>query len=160
VSGVKDLTADGDHQIAIETLPAVSADPRYSAIDAADLSVLVLDDTDAGIAVGAVSGGTSESGDQATFHVVLLSKPTAKVVLPIFSSDTTEATVPASVTFEPEAWNEPQAVLITGVDDALPDGNQPYQITFGAAVSDDEAYAGRMPSALDLTNIDNDSGGQ
>jgi hypothetical protein len=159
VSGVKDLTADGDHQVAIETLPAISSDARYSAIDAADLPVRVLDDTDAGIAVGAVSGDTSESGARATFHVVLLSRPTAKVVLPIFSSDTTEASVPASVTFEPDAWNEPQAVVITGVDDALMDGSQPYKITFGAVVSDDEAYAGRSVSALNLINVDNDSDG-
>lgn len=160
ISGVKDLTADGDHEVAIETLPAVSTDERYSGIDAADVSVWVLDDTDAGIVVGDVSGNTSESGGQATFHVVLLSKPTAKVVLPMSSSDTTEGTVPASLTFEPDAWNEPQAVTVTGVEDELPDGNQPYQIKFGAIVSDDEVYAGRVPSALNLMNIDNDSAGQ
>ena len=160
VSGVKDLTADGDHLVAIETLPAVSTDARYSGLNAADVSVWVLDDTDAGIVVGAVSGNTSEGGGQAKFYVVLASKPTAKVVLPMSSSDITEGTVPASLTFEPDAWSEPQAVTITGVDDQLVDGNQPYQIEFGAVASNDEAYAGLVVPALNLSNVDNDSAAQ
>jgi hypothetical protein len=159
VSGVKDLTADGDHLVAIETLPAVSTDARYSGINAADVSVWVLDDTEGGIVVGAVSGNTSEAGAQAKFYVVLTSKPRAKVVIPLFSSDTTEGTVPVELIFDSSNWTEPQAVTIMGVDDALVDGNQTYQITFGATVSDDEVYAGRTLSPVELLNLDNDSGG-
>ncbi|HEX2876162.1 MAG TPA: hypothetical protein VHP33_33150 [Polyangiaceae bacterium] len=159
VSGVKDLTADGDHLIAIETLPAVSSDARYAGINAEDVSVWVLDDTEGGIVVGAVSGNTSEAGAQAQFYVVLTSKPTAKVVIPLFSSDLTEGTVPPELTFDPSDWSEPKAVTIVGVDDAVTDGSQKYQIMFGSAVSDDEVYAGRVLSPIDLVNLDNDSAG-
>lgn len=159
VSGVKDQTADGDHAVVIETLPAISKDGRYAGIDAEDLAVWVLDDTDAGIAVGAVSGNTTEAGGQAKFYVVLTSKPTAKVVIPTFSSDTTEGTVAPELVFDPSNWSEPQAVTITGVDDALVDGSQKYQITFGATVSDDKVYAGRILQPIQLSNVDNDSAG-
>ena len=159
VSGVKDQTADGDHAVAIETLPAISKDARYAGIDAEDLAVWVVDETDAGIAVGAVSGNTTEAGGQAKLYVVLTSKPTAKVVIPTFSSDTTEGTVAPELVFDPSNWSEPQAVTIIGVDDALADGNQKYHITFGSTVSDDEVYAGRALSPVDLLNLDNDSGG-
>jgi hypothetical protein len=159
VSGVKDLTADGDHLIAIETLPAVSTDARYAGINAEDVSVWVLDDTEGGIVVGAVSGNTSEAGAQATFYVVLTSKPTAKVVIPLFSSDLTEGTVPAELTFDASDWSEPKAVTIVGVDDAVADGSQKYQIMFGSAVSDDEVYAGRVLSPIELFNLDNDDAG-
>lgn len=159
VSGVKDLTADGDHLVAIETLPAVSADARYAGINVEDVSVWVLDDTEGGIVVGAVSGNTSEAGAQAKFYVVLTSKPTAKVVIPLFSSDTTEGTVPVELIFDPNDWSEPKAVTIVGVDDALSDGSQKYQITFGPTVSDDEIYAGRTLSPIELFNLDNDGAG-
>lgn len=159
VSGVKDQTADGDHAVAIETLPAISKDGRYAGIDAEDFAVWVLDETDAGIAVGAVSGNTTEAGGQAKFYVVLTSKPTAKVVIPTFSSDTTEGTVAPELVFDPSNWSEPQAVTITGVDDALVDGSQKYQITFGATVSDDKVYAGRILQPIQLSNVDNDSAG-
>lgn len=160
VSGVKDQTADGDHLVTIETLPAVSNDVYYRGINPADLSVWVLDDTEGGIVVGAISGNTSEAGAQAKFYVVLTSKPTAKVVIPLFSSDLTEGSVPPELVFDPSAWGEPQAVTVTGVDDALPDGNQKYQITFGKTVSDDQIYAGRTLSPIELSNLDNDSAGQ
>jgi hypothetical protein len=81
------------------------------------------------------------------------------VVIPLFSSDTTEGTVPVELIFDSSNWTEPQAVTIMGVDDALVDGNQTYQITFGATVSDDEVYAGRTLSPVELLNLDNDSGG-
>lgn len=157
IVGETDLVADGAHQVTIATLPAISNDARYQGFDAADFEILVLDDTDVGITVGAQSGSvTTESGGTATFNIVLNSMPTGSVTIPLTSSDLTEGTVPQSVTFEPADWSEPQSVTVTGVDDNLLDGNQPYKIVLGAAVSTDASYAGIVPADVRLTNVDND----
>ena len=64
-----------------------------------------------------------------TFTVVLTSQPTAAVTIELSSSDPTEGTVPASITFAPAAWNVAQTVTVTGVDDALAsDGDVAYTI--------------------------------
>lgn len=158
VKGVTDLVADGEHLVTIVTLPAVSKDPRYMSFDAADFEVSVLDDTDTGITVRPDVGLiTDETGGAAVFYVVLNSMPTASVTIPFSSNDLTEGVVaPASVTFTRDGWNEPHAVTITGVDDQILDGTQPYKIVSGAAVSDDPSYAGLQPESVHVTNVDND----
>ena len=54
------------------------------------------------------------------------------------SSDTTEGTVsPASLTFTPANWNAPQTVTVTGVNDAVDDGDIAYTIVTAPATSTD-----------------------
>ena len=51
------------------------------------------------------------------------------MTIALSSSDTTEGTVsPASLTFTTANWNVAQTVTVTGVDDALVDGNVAYTI--------------------------------
>ena len=120
-----------------------------------------IDNDSPGIRVTPTSGlNTTESGGTATFDVVLESQPTANVTIALASSDLTEGTVDqASLTFTPANWNSPQTVTVTGVDDAVADGNQPYSITIAAAVSADSGYAGIDPPDVAATNIDNDTAG-
>ncbi len=89
---------------------------------------------------------TTEAGGKATFTVTLNTQPTADVTIPVSSSDTTEGTVStASLTFTPANWNVPQTVIVTGVDDAIVDGDVAYTIVLGAATSADPAYNGLDP---------------
>jgi len=158
VVGVRDLVADDGNTVIIETLPAVSTDPRYTGLDAPDFDVFVINETDAGIVVGPAAGGvTAEPGTTTTFNIVLTSRPTATVTIPLSSSDLTEGTVPASIVFEPNDWNVPHPVTVTGVDDQLADGTQSYQIITGSAVSTDLHYSGLDPADVALSNLDNDS---
>src|SRR6185295_11844680 len=53
----------------------------------------------------------------------------------------------------------PQTVTITGVNDDVADGNQPYNIVTAAATSTDAKYNGLNPSDVSVTNTDNDSAG-
>ncbi len=117
------------------------------------------DDDVAGVTVNPTSGlTTTEAGGTATFTVVLTSQPTANVTVGLSSSDLTEGTVaPASVTFTAVNWNVAQTVTVTGVDDALVDGNIAYTILTSAAVSTDPAYSGLNPSDVSATNIDDDT---
>lgn len=156
IVGVTDEVADGAHPVTIVIEPAVSEDPSYSGIDVDDLEISVLDDTDAGITMGAQHGVTSEAGGTATFNVVLNSRPTAAVAIPLSSSDPSEASVVEMVTFEPGEWNLPHTVTVTGVDDELKDGDQPYDIVPGAAVSEDPSYDGLVPASVHFSNVDDD----
>jgi hypothetical protein len=114
---------------------AGSSDPIYAAIDPADVAVTNADDDAAGITVTPVAGSAPpRRAVRASFTVVLTSQPTADVVIPVASSDTTEGTVSAaSLTFTAADWNVPQTVTVTGVDDLVDDGDIAYGVVVGAA---------------------------
>ncbi len=78
-----------------------------------------------GISVDPTSGlTTTEAGGTATFTVVLDTQPTSDVAVGLSSSDLTEGTVgPDSLTFTSGNWNVAQTVTVTGVDDAVADGD-------------------------------------
>jgi hypothetical protein len=109
----------------------MSTDGNYNGRDPADVTVSNTDNDSAGITVSAISGKTNEGGGQATFTVVLNSQPTADVVLHFDSNDKTEGLVDkTSLTFTAMNWNGTQTVTVTGVNDDLADGEQPYAIVF------------------------------
>src|SRR5262249_37871372 len=63
VAGVDDAFADGAVAYTILTAPAVSADPAYNGLDAADVAVTNADNETPGITVSPVSGlTTTEAG--------------------------------------------------------------------------------------------------
>ena len=103
---------------------------------------------------------TSEDGQQATFTVVLDTRPTADVTIGVSSSDTTEGTVsPSSLTFNSTNWDVPQTVTVTGVNDPDVDGPVAYTAVLAAAVSADADYNGVNPADVSLVNADDESGG-
>lgn len=80
-----------------------------------------------GIAVSETDGNTvvSEDGTNDTFTVALAAQPRSNVVIDVTSSNTDEATVsPASLTFTPANWDQPQSVTVTGIPDSQIDGDQ------------------------------------
>ncbi|MBK9745744.1 MAG: CSLREA domain-containing protein [Chloroflexi bacterium] len=161
VTGVDDAVVDGDIGYTITTAAAVSSDANYNGMDAADVSVTNTDDDTAGITVTPTSGLiTGEAGSADTFTVVLDSEPTADVTIDLTSSDTSEGTVaPTQLTFTNANWNAAQTVTVTGVDDALVDGNIAYTITTAAAVSADAHYSGMDAADVSVTNTDDDTAG-
>src|SRR5262249_18301627 len=130
VVGVDDTISDGNQTYTVISSNTSSTDPAYANLPVADVSVTNLDNDVAGITVDPTSGLlVSEFGDTDTFTIVLDTAPTGNVTIGLSSSDTTEATVsPASVTFTPANWNVPQTVTVTGVNDNLADGTQPFTI--------------------------------
>ena len=145
VTGVNDVVDDGDISYAIVTAAATSADPNYNLFDAANVLVTNTDNDVTGITVTPTSGlTTTEAGGTATYTIVLTSQPTADVTIAVSSSDTTEGTVsPSSLTFTPANWNIPQTVTVTGVNDAVDDGDILYSIINAPATSADASYNGR-----------------
>jgi prepilin-type N-terminal cleavage/methylation domain-containing protein len=77
---------------------------------------------------------TTEAGGGASFTIVLSAAPTDDVMIGLSSSDTSEGTVsPASVTFTTADWSSAQNIIVTGVDDALIDGDISFAIVTAAA---------------------------
>src|SRR5205085_2365081 len=130
---------DGDVGYTITTGAASSTDGVYDGMAVGDVSVTNTDNDTAGVTVSPTSGlTTSEAGGTATFTVVLDSQPTADVTISIASSDATEGTVSTSLlTFTSANWNLAQTVTVTGVNDAVDDGDIGYTIVTGAASSAD-----------------------
>src|SRR5205823_3794306 len=103
---------------------------------------------------------TTEAGGTATFTVKLNSQPTGTVIIGLTSSDPAEGTVaPASLTFTAANWNTLQTVTVTGVNDAVADGNHVYTIVTAASVSPDPAYNHPHSPHVALTNLDDDAVG-
>ena len=109
-----------------------------------------------GITVTPTSGlTTTEAGGASSFSVVLNTMPAAPVRIDLSSSDPDEGTVSAtSLFFDSTNWNVPQTVTVTGVNDAVVDGNQAYTIVLASAVSADPSYAGIDPADVAVTNAD------
>ncbi len=130
-----------------------------------DVITCTITNNDIGINIDPTSGLlTSESGlPTASFTVVLDAVPTDNVSLTLLSSDTTEGTIDkSSLTFTPANWFLPQTVTITGVDDFIADGPQPYNISITNINSSDLDYGGLNPldfPKVNVTNADNDSPG-
>ena len=103
---------------------------------------------------------TTEAGGQATFSVVLTTVSADNVTIGLSSNNTAEGTVaPPSLTFTPGNALTPQVVTITGVDDAIDDGDVNYTILTAAAVSPDTDYNGLDPRDVSVTNEDDDAVG-
>ena len=119
------------------------------------------DDDTAGITVTPTSGlTTTEAGGTATFTIVLNSQPTADVTIGVSSNDATEGTVSAaSVTFTSANWNTPQTITVTGVSDAIDDGDVAYSIVTAEAASGDPNYDRLDASNVSVTNTDDDTAG-
>ena len=151
------ISDDGAAESA-EAFTVLLHDPAFAAI-AKDTGTGTINDNDsvvtAGYTLGAVSGHTTEAGQTATFTVALSSAPSADVTVTVGSGDTSEGTAtPVTLTFTTVNWATPQTVTVTGVDDALIDGNIAYQANLTAA-SADNSYQG-LTGHVSVTNDDND----
>jgi hypothetical protein len=157
VTGVDDAVQDGNQPYTVRIGPATSTDANYSGRSGDSVAVSNLDNDIASIIVSPAAGHTKEPSVSTTFTIVLNAQPTAPVTIPLSSSDTTEGTLAVSqVVFTTTNWNAPQTITVTGVDDSVQDGNQPYNIITGSALSTDLNYNGVNGDDVALVNDDND----
>ncbi|NNC68062.1 MAG: hypothetical protein HKN83_08525 [Gammaproteobacteria bacterium] len=99
---------------------------------------------------------TTEAGGTATFTVALNTLPTDNVDITLISSNAAEGNVnPATLTFTTANGTQLQTVTVTGMDDALLDGDVAYTIMTTAA-SNDADYAAIDPADVAVTNTDNE----
>ena len=162
VTGVNDDDADGNQVYKVILGAAVSPDASYNGKDPIDVDLSNTDNDSVGVTVTPTTGlVTTESGGQATFSVVLKTRPLGDVTFNVASSRPTEGTVSAgTVSFSATAWNSPKTITITGINDDAADGNQPYTIVIGPGISNaDSKYNGIDPDDVTVSNTDNDTAG-
>lgn len=163
LEGVDDDIQDGNQTstITIQIDPTRS-DPMFATLAAKSFPCVILDnDNIPRIVVLETNGFTQvdESESEDTVFVSLGTAPTSEVNINIGIDDITEVSVtPSSLTFTPENWFIPQAIIVNGLDDELVDGSQKTNLTFSAAAStSDQNYAGASPVVIEITTTDNDA---
>ena len=90
----------------------------YDHVTTADeVIVAILDDDTAGVTVAPTTLTITE-GDESAYTVVLTSRPAANVTITPTSGDEDVATLsPATLTFVPDNWNQPQTITVTAEHD-------------------------------------------
>ena len=159
LTGVDDSDVDGDVPYNID-IQVRSSDAGYNGIAVAPVAAVNQDnDTPPapGITVSPTGGlTTSEDVTTATVSIVLESQPTSVVVIDVSSSNIMEGTVqPPSLEFTTTNWNAAQEITVTGVDDAVVDGDVNYNIEF-TVQSNDADYDGMSIAPVSVVNQDND----
>ncbi|MGK5091234.1 hypothetical protein WDW89_04355 [Deltaproteobacteria bacterium TL4] len=117
-----------------------------------------LDVSTAGIEVSEITNNTNEDGTLAFFTVKLTSKPTSPVTFNVSSSNPNEGqVVPKTLEFTPENWDQLKTVIVVGVKDQTPDGDQNYTIVLSPVISADPGYADFDPADVAVVNEDDGS---
>ncbi|MEB3827610.1 Calx-beta domain-containing protein [Phormidium sp. CCY1219] len=148
-----DAIAEGDETVEL----TLQTGENYQLGDSTTTTLTIIDNDTAGVTVSPTSGDTNENGTTATFDFVLDTQPTADVTVELTNTEPSEGTLSTnSLTFTPDNWNQPQTVTVTGIDDAVADGNTEYQIETLVS-SADSNYDGLDPSDVTIVNVDKDS---
>jgi hypothetical protein len=155
VTGVVNDVVVGNLPYSINLGPTSSADTFYSGLTPSSVGVTNLETMSPGITVSPTSGlTTNDAGGTTSFSVVLTSQPTANVIIPVASSNPSVGDPSVTLlTFTPANWNNPQTVTVTGVVSAVASANTGYAIQFGPTVSADAQCQALVPSAVNITNL-------
>ena len=164
VTGVDDVLADGNQNTTITiSVDDANSDDAFDPLSDQTVSATTVDDDVAGFTIVESGGSTSvnESGTTDTFTVVLDAQPLTNVELTVVSGDTGEATaLPTPLVFTTGNWDTAQTVTVTGVDDALADGNQNTTITVSVDdANSDDAYDPLADQTVSATTVDDDVAG-
>ena len=161
VTGIDDDIPDRDVIYRIVTSAATSEDKTYHNLDSSDVIGVNRDNESPAVVISSQHDLlTSENGSTVAIEVVLTSKPLADVTIDLDSSDPSEGVVDQpTLLFTSGNWNIAQTVTITGVDDAIDDGDQVYSIITSPTASLDRIFSGRSVSDVTLTNTNDDVAG-
>ena len=147
-----DNEADNTYEIIVKAIDPVG----LTVTQTVTIQINDLNDT-FGVEVTQTDIQTTESGETASIGFVLITQPTANVIIGLSLSDTTEGSLSTSqLTFTPDNWNTAQTISINGVDDGLTDGEVTYQLITANSVSGDSTYNGLVIDDVTLTNIDDE----
>lgn len=155
VVGVDDSLVDGNQAYTVNVGPTVSDDTDYVGLTQSVKVTNQDDDTAYIVPTPGYMGTTTEQGGSATFGIALHSQPTLDVTLTVTSSDTNEGKVStSSLKYTTSNWATPQNITVTGVNDAIADGDKSYTIAIkGNTTEPNYQYAS---TTLTLTNKDED----
>ena len=154
VCAVDDAIDEETHYSTI-TQQTSSQDANYQSVAVPGIAVTLTDNDTAGVSVAPVTLSTTENGKDATYTLVLMSKPTANVTITMG----TDAQVQSlnAVSFTPSTWDQPQTVTVRAVDDEVDEnGNHASTITHDA---NGGGYGAITIADVTVSIGDNDSAG-
>lgn len=98
----------------------------------------------------------SQMTSQATVGIRLRTKPTGNVTVAFPGIDTTETSLDkTTLTFTPQSWDVYQNVIISGVDDRVPDGDIIYNLAAKVSETADPKYK-QQSTNIEIKNLDDD----
>ncbi|MBL8817577.1 MAG: S8 family serine peptidase [Planctomyces sp.] len=152
IDAIDDDVVDGPVMVRIE-----ASEVRYGG---GFTELIVRDNDGPWFRVDSTGGETivSEQNSTDMLSVVLTQAPLSDVVLKVVVSDPTEVDVDqAELIFTALNWNQPQQLLLTGVDDALFDGPQTSFVeVFVDPSRSDSAYHELDAEVVSVVNLDNE----
>ena len=147
---------DGNQAYTVTVGPSTSKDANYVGLSQVVKATNNDDDSAYIVVTPAGQGTTTEKGGTAVFSLSLHSQPTANVTLTFTTSDPAEGLVaPGSLTYTKDNWSMTQNVTVTGVDDAVADGDRAYNIAVKGSNTSDPNY---QYAATTLSLINKDDG--
>ncbi len=164
VTGVDDAIIDGTQLTTINVaVDATASDDAFDALPPVDVFTNTTDDDTGGYVVIETGSGTvvTEAGGLDSLSVALTAEPASDVVLDVTSGNSGEVTVnPAQLTFAPGAWDTPQWIVLTGVDELIDDGDALtiVSVQVNAPASDDD-FDALPPDSTVVTTVDDDTAG-
>ena len=122
--------------------------------------VIADNDRAAGVSVDETAVSVSE-GETVIYTVVLDAEPLSDVEITVTSSDLQIASVsPLTLTFMADNWNEPQEVVVSGIDDAIDGADRMVSIDHAVSTGDSGSYnAGLSIESVSVTVVDDDERG-
>ncbi|MFC1748885.1 FG-GAP-like repeat-containing protein [Pseudomonadota bacterium] len=160
VTGVNDDAVDGNISYNVVIGAAVSGDGLYNTMNPTDLSATNDDNDVADVIITPGGLTTTEKGGGAAYTVKLAARPDFPVSFSLSSSDTSEGYISLLsqyYTFQPDEWNAGKLGLITGINDGTIDPAEGYFINISTIASADPKWSGVSPTAVPVTNVDDDS---
>ena len=142
------VTAEHDDDAYDESTTITHDVSGYDDVTTADhVQIAVNDDDAAGVTVAPTTLTIAE-GNESTYTVVLDTRPAANVTITPTSGDENAAAVfPATLTFAPDSWNQPQTITVTAThDDDAYDANT--TITHDISGYDDVTTADHVQIAV------------
>ncbi|MFM2176838.1 MAG: hypothetical protein RL015_936 [Verrucomicrobiota bacterium] len=144
VTAVDDAVSESALHNSLLRFVITSTDPFFSNPRNTPMNIPVRDNDANGIALFESNGNTqpTEAGTD-NITVVLTKAPASSVIVDLVSSNTAEATVPASLTFTTANWSTPQSFNVTAIGDMINEGREVYNVSVTARnLGSDSAYAG------------------
>eukprot|EP01061_Rhynchopus_euleeides_P001798 TRINITY_DN1131_c0_g3_i1.p1 TRINITY_DN1131_c0_g3~~TRINITY_DN1131_c0_g3_i1.p1 ORF type:complete len:2488 (+),score=898.26 TRINITY_DN1131_c0_g3_i1:439-7902(+) len=164
VYSIDNRISDGDVNVTVEVTIddacyhyGALLDDQYTHMKS-NVTVTVVDNDFPGLNVSTQTRPprTKETGAPTDILVNLNTQPKADVKVAFSLDDATEGRLgKTELIFTKDNWNLPQAVLVTGVDDDIMDGDVTYQVTL-TPTSADADYNAITPIVLDVINEDDD----
>ncbi|MGY8779064.1 MAG: Ig-like domain-containing protein, partial [Longimicrobiales bacterium] len=167
VTGVDDDILDGTQssQLRIAVDPT-NSDDAFDSLQPDSITVATASDDVAGFSVTTTDGQpldtlvVTEGGSVLEFALVLSAQPSVDVVFVMQGDDETEVlATPPTVTFDSTNWSDSVTVVVTGVDDALIDGDIMSSITVSVNLGSDEDFVTLPSVVVNAVTLDDDTGG-